>query len=203
MFDRSCITPIEVRTTAPCSCRGAARFRSVDDAVAWAFGYPPVCKVSNAVANLRGGSVRLKVERRDPYDNAAEAGLILRIVFRELKPDELVMVVGRHTVDSTTQKLDCVARILELARPQFARVPWAYFRECVAAWCRLAQMRSDLRWADALDVDPRTIRSWRRGYRARGRRSPGIWSELDRRLQCAYDQVSPALADAGWIEGTS
>ncbi len=146
--------------------------------------------------------MRLKVERRDPYDNAAEAGLILRIVFRELGTDDLAVLVGRHSVDPGEQKLACVLRILELVRPRFQRVPWAYFRECVGVWCRLSQPRTDLRWADALDVDPRTVRSWRRGYRARGRRSPGIWTELDRRLQTAYDQVTPALTDAGWIEPT-
>ncbi len=175
------------------------RFRTAEQAIEFAFGYAPVCKISKAIVSMRGGSVRLRAERRDPYDDAAEAALILRIVERELSVDDLCFVVCRYRWDSAEAKMVSVLRVLELTRAKFPRVPWMFLRETVGCWSHMERSHTELWWADFLGIAPSTVQRWRRGFKARGRRMPGILTWLDDRVREACDQAAAELRETGWI----
>ncbi len=178
-------------------------FSSVHAALASAYSWEvrAPCKISSALVELRGSTVRA-ASVMTPLDWVGQAGLTMRLMRQVLTPAQAMLVEARYTVPAgraMARRKALSANCVEvLHRGAMRNLPPGFRRDAVRTWCGLRPWRTDASWAEHYGRARSTIFEWRRGA-GRGRRRPGVETVLDARLGAAQAVLEAVFEAAGLI----
>lgn len=178
-----------------------APFRSVESAIRFAYGMEgqAIVKVSNHLTSLRGSTVRGKRRSDGPWDDHAQAALILHMIERILQPHQMICVRGYYTQpkdDMLEMRKQVDYRLLaELFRGETRTdIDQRFVADVVRGWVGDRRHHQDKWWAAHLNVHPKTIQFCINGRRDRG--VIGIIPFLDGIRIGAIDAMYGPMAEA-------
>ena len=185
-----------------------APYRTAEQAIRHAYRIESqeVVKVSSYFSQLLGGTVKLPGEVRsgDPYDDHAQAALMLMLVERTLLKAEALTIRARHAVPKSgmleTRKLCDTMLLFEWFVRKWSgpRVPRRYAEDVLRGWVGYKRHHTEKWWADHLGMDARTLRYWRNGDTRRRRGSDGFMDAIEFTYGSAINKLTSALFEAGF-----
>jgi hypothetical protein len=184
-----------------------APYTSVNQALRSAYGSEGryVIQMSQAIAGLRGGGVRI---RPNPYwegltawERVAQAALTLLLVRQTLQGVKLLVVEAHYTVPAddnlTLRKQGRLIALSERVCGAIDTKPDSrYLLAAVAAWAGFGEL-DDKEWSKQLSVHTKTLQRWRVG---RGEYGQGITGVLDDWLDGARRELGGPMREAGLIQ---
>lgn len=178
-----------------------ALFKSPEQAIKYAYRIESrsIVKVISYFSGLCGST--LKQKRSDgPWDDHAQASMILSLMDRTISGDELIAIRARYTIPSTgtleyRKATDCVLlteHILALRS-----MPIYFVLDTVRGWAGYRRTKADRYWSEELKISDRVIRGWRGGRADRGWK--GIIRILDEFEAGAISAMHGPMESAGLI----
>lgn len=179
----------------------AELYRSVQEALRASFALDAVspCKVSTAIADLRGATVRRAADLT-PLDRVAQAALVLRTVQEVLNGrTEILAVWAYYAVDGElnrgrkTHCCDTLTRVL-MRDSAVVRCPTGFAYRAIRAWAGMGTVHQRTE-ATRYNVDPSTVQRWLH-RRDVGRRA-GITHYASLLVGAGEERLEPVFEDKG------
>lgn len=145
-----------------------APFNSPENAIRFAYRMESrdVAKISSYLGSLRGSTVRGKRDSDGPWDDHAQAAIIISMIGRHTSGAEMVAIRARHTIPSSAslelrKNVDC--KLLTEHVRSIRILPASYIYDICREWAGYRREYSDSQWAKKLNVHAKTLFGWRCG----------------------------------------
>lgn len=177
-----------------------APFRDVVHALnsAYAEESRVICKIGTAIADMRGGTVKVAAPMT-PHDRLAQASFTLSLMRRSLPQSLADVLDAYYTVpDGITlegRKEGAIRTLSFRLWEDMGGIPhrW-YLCDVTRGWSRHNKRdHDDAHWADRAGVTARTLRNWRVGWHGH----TGALTRLDALLGAAHSRVWEVFQEAG------
>ena len=181
-----------------------APFRSVDGALRFAYLTEgrSVVKISSLLGQMRGSTVRGKSRSDGPWDDHAQAAMILALTDRTLRPRLLVCVRGMYTQPNDPmlelRKQTDYRLLAEIVRESRPEIPHWYAVDVIREWARDRRHHTDAWWSEHLGIHPRKLSYFNLGRRDRDQ--PGITPLMNDLLAVATSDLHVPMLEAGLLE---
>lgn len=182
-----------------------APFRSVEAALRFAYRMEgqSIVKISSYFKGLRGSTVRGKRRFDGPWDDHAQAAMILVMVERTLTPPQFICIRCYYTHPSESlleMRKQTDYRLLGELYRQETKDPidqW-FVTDVVRGWAGDRRHKDDTQWAAHLKMHPKSIQARVVGRRERNK--IGIIPFLNELQSGATNALYTSMVDGGLIE---
>lgn len=196
--------PVNLGNVAPAAMADEALFRSVEAALRFAYRVEGVSivKVSSYLPSLRGSTVRGKRRSDGPWDDHAQAAMILAMAERFLNPKQMRCVQCYYTQPTNAllemRKQFDYRLLAELYRGEVrANINQWFVVDVVRAWAGDRRDHSYAWWADHIGMHPKAVQRIINGRPDRG--EIGVHPFLNGFLNDASSAMYDPMVEAGLI----